>query len=134
MKRSPIKRRYRVPVRDRDGERRWAAGAVEHCESPWCDGTSARLHLHHVTLRQIVQREGGDVWAPENRMTLCETCHARHHRAAAGKLPLSTLRDAHVRFAADLLGAGAAWAYFTRRYSGRDVRVERLLAEAEDAA
>ena len=47
----------------------------EHrCQAPGCKHRDKALNVHHLTSRQT----GGD--RPTNLITLCETCHDRHHR------------------------------------------------------
>lgn len=121
----------RVGVRDRAGERRWYAAAAKRCQNPYCEGgLGERLALHHIIYRQTVAREGGDLWDPRNALTLCASCHARHHRASA-KIPLRVLPDSVFEFAGEVMGRGAAFEYLTRRYEGSDRRLAELLEESD---
>lgn len=113
----------RSGVRDRSGERRWYAAGAAACENPRCDGRGGVLALHHVVYKQHVEREGGDVWAPENALTLCERCHARHHRRSL-ILRLADLRPANIQFAFALFGARAA--DYLRRYYDCGIEPELL--------
>lgn len=116
----------RAGSRDRAGERRWYAALGRLCAGP-CDSHLGRLALHHVVYRQTVIREGGDPWDPRNAFTICASGHARHHHRTR-PIPLAALPDSAYEFAADLLGAEAAFNYLTRRYAGTDPRLDELLA------
>ena len=90
--------------------------------------------LHHVVYRQELRRLTGDPDDRGNLVALCRGCHARHH-ARVEVLPTRVLPDSAFAFARDLMGAGAAYEYLTRRYmAGNDPRVAELLAEWERAA
>ena len=52
------------------------------CQAPGCSHKDPVLNVHHLESRQT----GGD--RPENLITLCETCHGRHHQ---GELVLKVL-------------------------------------------
>lgn len=106
----------------------WYASAEPRCAR--CFRTDRRLVLHHVTYRQHVVREGGDVWDPRNSLSLCaDSCHPNHHAGGSGRVLLSSLRDENFVFAAELFGAPAAFEWLRRRYAGFDRRHDLLLEE-----
>lgn len=92
----------------------WLASAGDSCRI--C-GSGHRLHLHHVVYEQHVRREHGDVFDPRNGLTLCMTCHMRHHHAVDQRIHVDNLRDENIEFARELLG-DAAELYFIRYYDG----------------
>ena len=94
-----------------------------YCENPVCPGPGGLLALHHVVYRQHVRAEGGDQWDPANAMTLCTACHLGHHQRNR-ILPANYLPKSALRFAVELLGEGAAFEYFRRRY-GVSTTLER---------
>lgn len=100
-----------------------------------CANCTARAdELHHIVYRQELRRRGGDWDDRANLVPLCEGCHARHH-SRTEVLPTRILPDSVFPFARDLMGAGAAYEYLTRRYmAGNDPRVAALLDEWEHAA
>ena len=114
----------RSGVRDREGERRWFAALGTKCAVPGCPGIG-RLALHHVIYRQKIRRVGGDVWDPRDALTLCNSCHGRHHQRGR-PVPLALLANENYEFAWELLGS-AAYDYLRRRYSGEDPRLDTLL-------
>lgn len=118
----------RVDVRDRNGERRWFAvlgRACEHPEHARAVPCVRGLVLHHIVYRQHVRVAGGDEWDPRNALTMCDSCHMSHHRRGR-VLPLAALPDSAFAFAAGTLGAGPAYEYLRRRYSGDDRRLVAL--------
>lgn len=54
-------------------------------------------------------------------------CHFAHHNASR-RLWLEVLPDSVFEFAAELMGAGAAYEYLARYYRGEDPRLEALLS------
>jgi hypothetical protein len=99
---------------------------------------------HHIVYQQELGRrwESGDLGAPwlpmihsladlsadpRNIVWIAVDCHAAHHNASK-RLPLSVLPDSVFRFALELMGAGAAFEYLRRRYSGGDPRLDELLS------
>ncbi len=44
------------------------------CQAPKCNHKDPILNVHHIESRQV----GGD--RPNNLITLCETCHKKHHK------------------------------------------------------
>lgn len=123
----------RTGVRDRDGERRWYAVAKTYCESTACPGPVGQLALHHIVYAQHVVAEHGDKHDPRNAMTLCGSCHAKHHRRSR-VIPLAMLPDSAFEFAAELLGPRKAFNYLGRRYASHDPRLDALLDGEELAA
>jgi hypothetical protein len=81
-----------------------------------------------VLTRQLIKREGGDVWDERNLIPLCLGCHAAHH-SRMGTLPLSALPDGVFAFAQELLGGPAAFEMLRRYYAGRDPRLDALLED-----
>jgi hypothetical protein len=90
-------------------------------------GSSHRLNIHHVVYEQHVRREGGNTLDPDNGLTLCFTCHMKHHHGADDRIAVSQLREENVDFAFDLLGP-AAYDYFIRYYDND--RKEELATRA----
>jgi 5-methylcytosine-specific restriction endonuclease McrA len=97
----------RAGVRDRRGERRFVD--QRSCRHPACRRAEHAMNQHHVVYRQEVRRLGGDVWDPDNALTLCNGCHSSHHNRGALVVPLSALRDENYAFAVALMGAGPAY-------------------------
>lgn len=89
-----------------------------------------RLVRHHAVYEQHVLAAGGDRWDPANQVCLCTNCHGLHHGRSNDGSPMAVeqLPDAVFMFAEELLGAGAAYEYFRRYYSGEDPRLEALLS------
>jgi hypothetical protein len=85
--------------------------------------------LHHVVYQQEIRRRNGDTSDPRSMVPVAQVCHERHH-SHFRSLPLSVLPDEAFDFARDLMGAGAAFNYLGRHYSGADVRLQMLLQEA----
>lgn len=48
------------------------------CQAPKCNHKDKILNVHHITTRQT----GGN--RPNNLITLCETCHKKHHKGEVG--------------------------------------------------
>ncbi len=69
-------------------------------------------HVHHVVLRQHIERLKGDRWHPDDALALCTACHAQAH--GLRRLPVAVLRPENLAFAVDLLGAYAV--DYLRRY------------------
>ena len=93
-------------------------------------GFKARNHEQQV----LVRGPRSDVDDRANLVPLCRGCHGAHH-ARSEVLPTRVLPDSAFAFARDLMGAGAAYEYLTRRYmAGNDPRVAALLDEWEEAA
>jgi hypothetical protein len=63
-----------------------------------------------------------------NLVPVAHSCHGAHHNRSR---PLSAWRlpDGVFEFARELLGAGAAYEYISRRYAGSDARLEALLQD-----
>lgn len=74
--------------------------------------------------RQLVRDE-------RNLVGVAFDCHNNHHRGARDehRLALSALPDECYEFAAEVLGAAAAYEYLRRNYRGEDPRLVRLLEE-----
>lgn len=104
-----------------ESRERWFSSAENECRK--CGTREGRRHLHHVVYEQHVRKAGGDVYAPENGLTLCFGCHMGQHHSADGRVSVSTLRSENLTFAFSLLGA-AAFDYFIRYY---DVDARHLL-------
>ncbi len=81
---------------------------------------------HHVVQRQRLRRGGAPQCSPDDALRVCSACHERHTNHVE-LLPLRCLRDENIAFAERWLGAGPAYEYFTRYYSGADPRVDQLL-------
>ena len=85
-----------------------------------CKGKSGdkRLNVHHIESRQT----GGD--APNNLVTLCETCHTGYHKGTV-KLPSDIQRGASLRDAAAM--GTMRWAFYNRckaEYEPKGIPVE----------
>jgi 5-methylcytosine-specific restriction endonuclease McrA len=120
MKRSPLLRRTPLARKRRSGvvsmaERVWKMPEHGFCQCG-CGRFSARLHRHHVLLRQTVRREGADQWSLRNAMLLHPDCHAAHH-AGQRKILLAQVPESALAFAVDVLGEAGAADYFRRRYA-----------------
>jgi hypothetical protein len=110
-----------------------------------CGCGQRAANKHHIVyqqkLREVVRAESrdnrergrrlGQLSAdPRNLMWLSFGCHQTHHGAGDG-LPLAKLPDSVFRFAEELMGAGVAYEYLRRRYSGQDERLIDLLERTE---
>lgn len=84
-------------------------------------------HLHHVVYQQHIDVVARD--DPRNLVPVAFTCHGAHH-GRSRPLSLHMLPASAFAFASEQLGAGYAYEYLRRRYSGDDLRLERLLEEA----
>lgn len=87
---------------------------------------------HHVVYRQEIERlvgksAGHVIYDLRNRLVVCADCHERHHNRSR-PLTLAVLPDSAFEFAVELLGAGKAFEYLRRRYSGQDQRLADLIA------
>lgn len=100
---------------------------MPECIGPRC--SSRAVHEHHVVYRQHWLRDGGELDDPRNLVPMCFRCHERHHSGIA-RLPLWVLPDAVFVALPEVLGAGRAYEYLGRRYSGRDLRHDALLLDA----
>lgn len=86
-------------------------------------------HRHHIIYSQhVVAVSPALAWDTRNRLGLCGFHHRSHHGRSA-TIPLALLPDSAYEFAAELLGAGAAYEYLARRYRGDDSRLVALLSE-----
>jgi len=56
-------------------------------------------------------------------------CHGAHH-GRSRTLSLAVLPDSAYSFAVEVLGAGAAYEYLRRRYTGDDPRLTSILEDA----
>jgi hypothetical protein len=119
----------RAGVRDRSNEPRWYSTMRDYCQSPSCLGARGCLAQHHICYAQTVGREDGDLFDPRNGMTLCTSCHLKHHNRHA-VLPLTALPSPAFEYAAELLGPEKAYNYLQRRYAGDDPRLDALLGPA----
>jgi len=97
---------------DNDGRRRWRATTETACR--WC-GSDKQLRLHHVVYEQHVRDRRGDCWDPRNGLTLCLSCHSKHHNGTDSHVPIDRLRPENFAFAVELLGPYAV-DYFMRYY------------------
>lgn len=64
-----------------------------------------------------------------NLVPVAKSCHDSHHDRVR-PLPLRVLPDCVFEFAEQVMGAGAAYEYLSRRYAGGDRRLDALLAAA----
>jgi hypothetical protein len=85
------------------------------------------VHRHHVVYAQECRRAGASLSDERNLLPLAFECHGAHH-ARQRPLPLHRLPDSVFEFAAEALGAPAAFEYLARRYAGGDPRHDALLA------
>lgn len=116
-KRNPNYRNGDHMGRDRDGLRRFQSGQ-EACQGNDCPGGGMTLNQHHVVYQQHVKKEKGDLWDGYNALTLCVSCHTKHHRQVH-PLPQSQLRDENIEFAFELMGS-KAFHYFERYYRSEE--------------
>lgn len=107
-KTGPKNAAYRSGITER--RRVWKAARELACRV--C-GSGRGLHSHHVVYEQHVRRRDGDVYDPDNSLTVCRRCHMAHH--AGNRLPTSCFRPENLAFAKRLLGEYAA-DYFARYY------------------
>lgn len=90
-------------------------------------GCGARaVQRHHVLYRQLLRREGGDPDDDRNLVDVCLACHGGQH-GRANAIRLAVLPDSVFEFAAELLGAPAAYEYLARFYAGDDPRLDALI-------
>lgn len=83
------------------------------------------VHDHHAIYRQEIARRKGDQKDPRNLVPLCFDCHGAHH-GRSRVIFLTDLPDSVYEFATELMGP-AAFDYMSRRYSGGDPRLLRIL-------
>lgn len=97
-------------------------------------GATGDFDVHHVLYRQACRKEGAPEWSPDNALRICDRpitgCHGTQHGSMGLRIKLTALRDENIAFCAHFLGAGKAYNYLTRRYSGSDPRVDALLEVA----
>lgn len=84
------------------------------------------VQQHHAVYVQELRRLGGSVKDRRNLVGVAYDCHGAHH-ARVRPLAAHVLPDSVFEFAYELMGAGAAYEYLRRRYSGGDPRLEELL-------
>lgn len=96
------------------GSHEWQAAKESACRA--C-GSGRRLVLHHVVYEQHVRKRGGNAFDPDDSLTLCWDCHAKHHHSADDRLHVRVFRPENVVFARALLGDYAR-DYFVRFYDG----------------
>lgn len=96
--------------------------------------------MHHVVYRQELRRHAEDIIREEgllrdrrNLVPVSPKCHAKHHSRQRA-FELSMLPDSVFEFAEEVLGAGPAYEYLSRRYKGGDDRLDALLHAYEEAA
>lgn len=83
--------------------------------------------LHHAVYQQAVRHTAASIYDPRNLVWVAHRCHERHHSRTA-PFTLAMLPDAVYEFAVEALGAGPAYEWLRRRYSGEDARLEALIA------
>lgn len=101
---------------------RWRNAKGNRCEVPGCPNPrpgKRRLHLHHVVTRQVIRRNRGDQWDPAVGMTVCDSCHSKHHHRTR-PIPRSAVPAAAVAYAVQLMGEDRAEDYIARYYSAGD--------------
>lgn len=133
-RRNPVSRR--TQARRTADNRRWKSGASLVCEITGCVFCARhRSHLtnHHVIYVQRLRTLKADAWDPRNRMTICNDAHMAHHKRSSVILA-AALPDSAYAFAREVMGAGAAHEYLSRRYAGDDPRLDSLDAEWRLAA
>lgn len=83
-------------------------------------------HAHHVVAREWLKRNHKLQWTPANALRLCTDCHMGHETGGPGKveIELSMLTDDNIAYVEEIMGAGPAYDYLKRYYTGFDVRVE----------
>jgi hypothetical protein len=84
------------------------------------------VQLHHVVYAQHLSKGDGSRKDKRNLVPVHFECHAAHH-GRSRPFSLHVLPTAVFEFAAEVLGAERAYEYLKRRYSGSDMRHERLL-------
>jgi hypothetical protein len=99
-----------------------------------CGRRAVQLH-HAVYVQEIRWRAAAakgrkfQKWRADmrNLLPIAHECHGAHH-ARSRPLPVHVLPDGVFEFASELMGAGAAYEYISRRYRGGDPRLEALLS------
>lgn len=95
------------------------------------------LQLHHAVYQQHIRAHAKDknisfasefdlVRDPRNLVPTSPGCHAAHHNRSR-PFEVSMLPDSVFEFAAEVMGAGTAYEYLSRRYRGSDDRLDALL-------
>lgn len=118
--RAPMRRRRAKPpvetVEQRNARLIWKTPRAGFCQCG-CDRFSLHLERHHVlTVSRLKQEGRTDVlWQLENSMLLHPHCHERH-TGHARKIRIEHVPAVALQFAVDVLGEGAAAAYFSAHY------------------
>lgn len=88
-------------------------------------------HGHHVVSAQELKRRGLPLYDRRNRFEICQPCHFNHENGSS-RIPLLMLRDEHLDYAFDVLGA-YGYDYLRRHYRGDDDRLDERLQAMEEA-
>lgn len=99
----------------KDDLERWRSALRQNCENPGCLSSGDVMVQHHVMYRRHVYEAAGDQWDPRNSMTLCRSCHQRHH-IRSKTLDLESLPLAARGFVVETLGSDRAYEYLRRYY------------------
>lgn len=67
-------------------------------------GGDDRLRIHHIIYRQHVRKRNGNEWDPRNGMTLCMSCHSRHHTGSSFRISVKDIPEKFFEFGRELLG------------------------------
>jgi hypothetical protein len=98
-----------------------------------CGRAAGDWDAHHVMHKQHCRVEGAPQMSPDDSLRVCsggaDRCHERH-TTGQERLLVADLRDENIAFMRRWLGAGAAYEYLGRYYSGDDPRRDRLLEES----
>jgi len=100
-------------------------------EDCFCGCGAMAVDRHHVLYAQHLR--GDQRKDARNLVPVARHCHGMHHLRQR-PFRLSRMPDSVFEFAAEVMGAGAAYEYMKRRYSGPDARLDALLADYEREA
>lgn len=117
MRRSPLRRSRPKPVDRNDPQRQlWKTSHAGFCQCG-CGRFAMHLERHHVLDLQVLKREHREdvAWDARNAMLLHPQCHGRH-TSAMRRIPLSSVPEAALAFAVDVLGEDRACLFFSRYY------------------
>lgn len=101
----------------------WDARLRRECEI--C-GDVDRVRNHHIIYAQHVRKRDGDEWDPRNAISLCMSCHSRHHSGTSFRILVCDLPQDFWAFGNELLG-DALWDYLARHYDDGNSKLEDLL-------
>lgn len=93
-------------------------------------GKPGDFHAHHIVDKQVLKNDygitGDALYDTRNALRLHRHCHFQFHNGRV-EIPLSKLKDEMIEYAQQIMGQ-RAYDYLKRYYSGRDERVEAIIA------